>query len=47
MDEARDALKTYGETPDEIEGVEINLAEEYEAEDRIHLAMQHFKFKQN
>ena len=27
--------------------MEINLAEEYEAEYRIHLAMQHFKFKQN
>ena len=46
MTDARIALKTHGKPVDEIKGTSVNLAEEYEEEDRIRLALQHFKYQQ-
>ena len=46
MNDARNALITHGKSIDEIRGTSINLAEQYEEEDRIRLALQHFKFQQ-
>ena len=46
MNDARNALITHGKSIDEIKRTSINLAEQYEEEDRIRLALQHFKFQQ-